>query len=155
MKKIFVLAATLLASVASFAFQASDTKPMVDAEVHQRGLKGEALNVVVAAGKSGAVKADILACSLVGAGNIPVDVVSVMVRSGFEASVVVNGASCNGANRDVLVAIANREAGNSFGGGGLSEGGLGGNGITINGANFGASRSSTVGGGGRSGLSPS
>ncbi|HEY5581334.1 MAG TPA: hypothetical protein VIK56_09245 [Rhodoferax sp.] len=158
MKKFFVLAAAVVASVSGFAFETAQTKPAVDTEVHQRTLKGETLNVQAAAGKSGGVKADILACSLVDAGNIPADVVSAMIRGGFEASVVVKGAICKGANRDALVAVAMREGADPTSlvsptaAGSAADGLVGGG---FNGANFGTSPASTVGGGGRSSVSKS
>lgn len=152
MKKLFVLAAVLATSVSGFAFQATDSKSMVDAEVRQRAQKGESLNVIASAAKLGGIQTDVMACSLVGAGNTAEDVVSAMVRGGFDAATVINGAICNGASREALVAVANRENGNASGG--LSASGLGG-GSSGAGANFGITRASTVGGGGRSSVSGS
>lgn len=151
MKKLFVLAAALVTSVSGFAFQSTDSKSMVDAEVGQRAQKGESLNVIASAGKLGGIHTDVMACSLVGAGNPAQDVVVAMIRGGFDAAMVINGAVCKGASREVLVAVANRENGDASGG--LSAGGLGGSGGA--GVSFGITRASTVGGGGRSSVSRS
>jgi hypothetical protein len=153
MKKLFVLAAALVASASGFAFQPTDSKSMVDAEVRQRTQKGETLSVIASAAKLGGIKTDVLACSLLAGGSSAADVVASMVRGGFDAAMVINGATCNGANRDALVAVANRE--NSDASGGLSAGGLGGNGSGGAGVNFGITRASTVGGGGRNSVSGS
>lgn len=151
MKKLFVLVAVLVTSASGFAFQATDSKSMVDAEVSQRAKKGESLNVIASAGKLGGIQTDVMACALVGAGSPAADVVVAMIRGGFDAAAVINGAVCKGANREALVAVANRENGDASGG--LSASGLGGSGGA--GVNFGVTRASTVGGGGRSSVSGS
>jgi len=48
MKKILILAATVVASVSGFAFAPDQTRLAVDNEVQQRALKGETLNMKAA-----------------------------------------------------------------------------------------------------------
>lgn len=161
MKKFFMLTAAMVASVSGFAFELTQNKPDVDLEVHQRTLKGETLNMQAAAGKTGRVKAEILACSLVDAGKAPAAVVDAMIRVGFEAKLVVHGAICKGANRDELVVVATKLGADpatllaATAAGGSAAGGIGENGSGFNGANFGQSRAATVGGGGHGSVSKS
>lgn len=156
MKKFFMLTAAMVASVSGFAFDSTQNQGAVDKEVHQRTLKGETLDMQAAAGKTGGVKTEIMACALVHEGNAEARVVDAMIRGLFDAKMVINGAICNGANRDKLVAFAVGRGADpaalldSTAAGGIDEKGSG-----FNGANFGQSRAATVGGGGRGSVSGS
>lgn len=160
MKKMFALAAALIASASAFAFDPGMSASAVDEEVRQRMSKGESLAVMSAAGKSGSVQAGVMACSLVRARNASKAVVAAMIQSGYRGSEVVNGAICDGTDRNALVAIAIGEGVDptsllpGTAAGGQPEAGLG-NAGGFNGAGFGPSPAATFGGGGRSSVSPS
>ena len=161
MKKLFALAAILVASASTFGFQPRMFADEVEAEVRLRMSKGESLNGIADAGKTGGVQTGVMACALVGTGSAPADVVAAMVRGGFVASEVVNGAICKGASREALARAA-IDAGadptallSATAAGGQPAAGQEPAGGGFNGSNFGGSRASTLGGGGRSSVSRS
>jgi hypothetical protein len=134
MKKFIAMATVLVASASAFAFQAGMTTVQINAEVAQRVAAGETAEVIAAAAKTAGVSATAVQASLVAAGKPSAAVFSAMVGAGFDAGALLPPTAAGG-NQN-----ANNNPGNAFNGAGNG---------------FSQSRSSTVGGGGKSGASPS
>ena len=133
MKKFIAMATVLVASASAFAFQAGMTTVQINAEVAQRVAAGETAEVIAAAAKTAGVSATAVQASLVAAGKPSAAVFSAMVGAGFDAGALLPPTAAGG----------NQNANNNPGFNG------------VNNSSFGQSRASTVGGGGKSGASPS
>ena len=131
MKKIFVLAAAVVASASALAFQPGMSESAFKAEVGQRVQQGESLTVIAAAGKSGGMSVEAMLSALEQAGHPSADAVAALINAGYPASSPLLMAKSGASTPDL---------GNS------------GNGI-IN-SSFGQARAASVGGGGRGGVSP-
>ena len=165
MKTIFTLAAVLLSSASAFAFQPGMSIKAVDAEVRAQADKGESLANIASAAKLGGVPAGVMTSSFILTGNSAASAVSALVRAGFSGADVVNAAVSMGGDRNALNAVA-IAAGvdptsllDATASGGRSDGAQGNQNTPsetgLNASGFGQSRASSVGGGGRSSVSPS
>lgn len=156
MKKILIAAAFVAASASTLAFQAGMTPTQVNTEVAQRIAGGESLESIATAANA--------------VGIAPAAVQTAMVIAGQNSTTVFNALVTAGANPTVL--LPPTAAGNSSATGGLTGGTTGGTltggttGGTLTGgttgsfsgfsgsSSFGTSRAATVGGGGKSSVSP-
>jgi hypothetical protein len=134
MKKFITMATVLVASASAFAFQAGMTTVQINAEVVQRVTAGESADVIAAAANTAGVSATAVQASLIAAGKPAAAVFNAMVAAGFDAGALLAPTAAGG-NQN-----ANNNPGNAFNGAGNG---------------FSQSRSSTVGGGGRSSVSGS
>ena len=137
MKKILVLAATVLSSVSALAFTAGMTPAQVTAEVGQRVKNGESIANIAAAAKSVGVSPTALQSALLASGRAGNDVFNALVAAGFDPSVLAPA-----------TAAGRRES--ERGDDGLNQSSARGDR-----GDFGRSHSSTIGGGGREGASRS
>jgi hypothetical protein len=136
MKKFLVLAAVLATSVSAFAFQPGMTAVQINTEVTQRSARGESTALIAAAAKAAGLSGTAVQAALVAAGKEPEAVFTAMLNADFDPGSLLPP-----------TAAGRREGGEGnerspgFNGFGRRE--------------FGESRSSTVGGGGRGGVSRS
>lgn len=137
MKKIFVLAATLLASLSALAFTAGMTPAQVTAEVGQRVKNGEPTANIAAAAKAVGVAPTALQSALLASGRASNDVFNALVAAGFDPGVLAPA-----------TAAGRRES--ERGDDGFNQ-----NSARSERGDFGRSHSSTIGGGGRGGASRS
>lgn len=130
MKKIFILAAAVVASASALAFQPGMPDSAFKAEVAQRVKNGESLAVISAAGKAGGMGVEAMLFALEQAGYPSADVVAALIDAGYPASSPALMAKSGPSTPDL----------GNFGG--------------FNNSSFGQSRAASVGGGGRGGVSP-
>jgi hypothetical protein len=157
MKKILVLAVALACSVPAFAFTSTQTSDQVKSEVASRVKADETLESIAAAAKAAGVAVDPVAIALVIYGTYD-KVLAGLMTAGYDAAGAVNALVAAGGNRSALQASAISKgaspdtllpataAGSTTGVAAIS--------AAFAGTPFAASRSSTVGGGGSSGVSP-
>ena len=105
MRKIFTLAAVLLASASVFAFQANMTSVEVNAEIAQRLRDGESIEKIAEAANKVGVAADVITVALVKAGKSPEAVVVALKNAGFSGYEVVKAAAGN--NADLTLKLNN------------------------------------------------
>jgi hypothetical protein len=155
---VVALAGTLISASPALAFQPRMASSAIDSEVKQRCVDGESFKSIVAGGLAAGVSPAVLTSSMILSCGNPAAVVTAMVEAGMPAKVVVEAAVASGADSKAMVAAAIAAGANpgsltaSIGG---SRSGDEGGGTGFGASGFGESRASTLGGGGRSGASPS
>ncbi len=132
MKKLIILAGTLLVSVSAFAFQPGMAAAQVQAEVAQRSGNGESIAAIVADANKAKIPASILQAALAAAGKDSQAVFTAMLDAGYDPSSLLPPTAAGAAAAD--------------GAGGFTGSAP---------SSFSQSRSSTIGGGGGGPVSPS
>lgn len=160
MKKSLLFAAVMACSIPAFAFTSGASQRDIDAEVSTRVKNGESLEAIANAAHSAGVTVNPISLALTFYGDSSA-VLAGLIQAGYAASDAINALVALGANRATLnqVAIARGVDPTTLvaatAAGGATGANVTGNFGGFSGNSFSASRSSTIGGGGRSSVSPS
>lgn len=158
MKKTLLIAAVMAFSAPAFAFTSGASQRDIDTEVAARVKNGESLETISTAAKSVGIVVNPIALAMTFYGDSGA-VLAALITAGYFPSDAINALVALGANRATLNQVAISKGVDpttllaSTAAGGTTGANVTGNFGGFSGNSFSASRSASIGGGGKSGIS--